>query len=238
MRLGGESRSGHGRRRQSAFTLLELIVASAMFAIIMAALSGVFFGTMKLRKRTDESLKGVHLLQQALMIIKSDLRSATIPGGVLSTNMTTSIELSSSGGTQFEFHTASGLLNNFEPWPDIQRVTYYLRQPNITTATNGLDLVRGTTRNLLASVQEDFNEQTLLHDVAQIWFEFWDGTAWIPDWDSDTQIETESASAPEAIRFSIQFQQQPNEPQPRILQIAVPVMTGGITNVVETAETE
>ena len=226
--------SNHGGN--SAFTLLELIVAAAMFSIIMAALSGVFFGTMKLRKRTEESLKGAHQLQQALMIIKGDLRSATIPGGLLSTNMTTSIELSSSGGTQFEFHTASGLLNNTEPWPDIQRVTYFLRQPQITTATNGLDLVRGTTRNLLASVQADFSEQILLNDVAQIWFEFWDGAAWIPDWDSDTQIESELASGPEAIRMSIQFQQQSNEPQPRILQVAVPVLTGGITNTVETAE--
>ncbi len=225
-------------RRDSAFTLLELIVAAAMFSIIMAALGGVFFGTMKLRKRTDESLVGVHQLQQALMIIKSDLRSATIPGGLLSTNMTTSLELAASGGTQFEFHTASGQSTGYEPWPDIQRVTYYLRQPQITTATNGMDLIRGTTRNLLATVQEDINEQILLHDVAQIWFEFWDGEAWIPDWDSDTQIASQAASAPEAIRFSIEFKQQPNEPQPRILQVAVPVFTGGITNVVATAEAE
>ena len=225
-------------RRDSAFTLLELIVAAAMFSIIMAALGGVFFGTMKLRKRTDESLVGVHQLQQALMIIKSDLRSATIPGGLLSTNMTTSLELAASGGTQFEFHTASGQSSGYEPWPDIQRVTYYLRQPQITTATNGMDLIRGTTRNLLATVQEDINEQILLHDVAQIWFEFWDGEAWLPDWDSDTQIASQAASAPEAIRFSIEFKQQPNEPQPRILQVAAPVFTGGITNVVETAEAE
>jgi type II secretion system protein J len=224
--------------RQSAFTLMELLVAAAMFSIIMAALSGAFFSAMKLRKRTTESLHSVHQLQQALTIIKRDLRSATIPGGILSTNMSTSLELASSGGTQFEFHTASGLLNPFEPWPDIQRVTYFLRQPQITTATNGMDLIRGTSRNLLATVQEDFTEEILLHDVAQLAFEFWDGEAWLPDWDSDTQIAAQSISSPEAIRCSIEFKQQPNEPQPRILQIAVPVLTGGITNVVATAGTE
>ncbi len=229
--------SAIGLKNAAAFTLLELVVAAAMFAIIMAALGGVFYSTMKLRKRTDASLKGVHQLQQALIIIKSDLRSATIPGGVLSTNMSTSLELGSSGGTQFEFHAASGLLDNTGPWPDVQRVTYFLRQPAITTSTNGMDFIRGTTRNLLATVQTDFNEQILLNDVAQIWFEFWDGEAWLPDWDSSTQIESQLASAPKAIRFSIEFKQQADEPQPRILQVAVPVLTGGITNEVTTADT-
>ena len=70
-------------------------------------------------------LKDSHQLQQALAIIKNDLRSATIPGGVLSTNMSTSFELTGSGGSQFEFHTASGLLNTATPWIDIQRVTYF-----------------------------------------------------------------------------------------------------------------
>ncbi|MGY8652848.1 MAG: type II secretion system protein GspJ [Verrucomicrobiia bacterium] len=225
------------RRRQSAgqiaaFTLMELTVAALMFSIIMAALGGVFFSTMKLRNRTDDMLKDSHQLQQAISIIKNDLRGATLPGGVLSTNMSTSFELSGSGGSQFEFHTASGLLNNFEPWTDIQRVTYFLRQPAAATRTNGMDLIRGTTRNLLATVQEDFNEQILYHDVNQMAFEFWDGTTWVTDWDSTTQIESELASAPEAIRLSLELTQRPNEQVSRILNITVPIFTGGITNAV------
>lgn len=217
-------------RRLAAFTLLELTVASVMFAIIMAALGGVFFSTMKLRKRTDEMLKDSHQLQQALTIIKNDLRSATIPGGVLSTNMSTSLELTGSGGGQFEFHAASGLLNTATPWIDIQRVSYFLRRPTEASNTNGMDLVRGTTRNLLAAAQEDFNEQILYHDVEQMAFEFWDGTSWLTDWDSTAQIESEFASAPTAIRLSLELTRRPNEDVPRILTVTVPVFTGGITN--------
>jgi type II secretory pathway pseudopilin PulG len=228
-------RRRHFTRRRAAFTLLELTVAAMMFAIIMAALGGVFFSTMKLRKRTDDALKDTHQLQQALAIIKSDLRSATLPGGVLSTNMSTSFELTASGGSQFEFHTATGLLNSFEPWIDIQRVTYFLRQPAAATRTNGMDLIRGTTRNLLATVQEDFNEQILYHDVDQMAFEFWDGTAWISDWDSTTQTESELAAAPEAIRLSLELTQRPNERVSRILTVTVPIFTGGITNAVAVA---
>lgn len=229
--------SSRPSRRKAAFTLLELTVASAMFAIIMAALGGVFFSVMKLRKRTDEMLKDSHQLQQAMAIIKNDLRSATIPGGVLSTNMSTSLELTGSGGGQFEFHTASGLLNTSTPWIDIQRVSYFLRQPTEGSNTNGMDLIRGTTRNLLAAAQEDFNEQILYRDVEQLAFEFWDGATWLTDWDSTTQIESELASAPKAIRLSLELTRRPNERVSRILTVTVPIFTGGITNAVAAATT-
>ena len=66
-------------------------------------------------------------------------------------------------------------------------------------------------------------------------FEFWDGTAWISDWDSTTQTESELAAAPEAIRLSLELTQRPNERVSRILTVTVPIFTGGITNVVAVA---
>src|SRR5947207_14101285 len=56
----------HGRTR--GFTLLELLIAVAVFAIVLAAINAVFYGALRLRNKTTEAIKEALPMQQALAI--------------------------------------------------------------------------------------------------------------------------------------------------------------------------
>ncbi|MGK0198103.1 MAG: prepilin-type N-terminal cleavage/methylation domain-containing protein, partial [Yoonia sp.] len=83
------------RRTESAFTLLELIVASLMFSIIMASISTAFYGAYQLRETNENDLRGKHQIRRAIQILKRDLRSAALP----TTNDTSAIEIDSEEDT-------------------------------------------------------------------------------------------------------------------------------------------
>src|SRR5947209_4512497 len=47
----------HGSEKQVAgFTLLELLIAVAIFAVVLAAINGVFYGAMRLHRRSRRHL--------------------------------------------------------------------------------------------------------------------------------------------------------------------------------------
>src|SRR5258708_18471485 len=71
-------------RRPRGFTLLDLLIAVAVFAIVLAAINAVFYGALRLRDKTTEALKEALPMQQALAIIKRDLANIVVPGGTLS----------------------------------------------------------------------------------------------------------------------------------------------------------
>ena len=242
-------------RRQTSdragFSLLELIVASFMFAIVMAAVATAFFGAHKLRATNEADLAGVHGIRRAIEYMKRDFRSGTVPA----TNDTTQIvtgdttgtetnvftfsgammtTASTSGGaigsTALEFCTATGLRLADEPWGDIQRVTYYLRSPLSSQADVGNELVRGVSRNLSPGLESDYGEMVLLSGVSQLVFEFWTGTEWVDYWDSTTF----DPAAPLAVRATLIMATTNNLPPPAY-QVAVPFSVEARTNLVQSA---
>lgn len=71
----------HASRR--AFTLLELLLATAIFAIVIIAINVVFFSALHLRNRVTATLDEAVPLQQALVTLRKDLQNTVSPGGVL-----------------------------------------------------------------------------------------------------------------------------------------------------------
>ncbi|MGB0582627.1 MAG: type II secretion system protein GspJ, partial [Limisphaerales bacterium] len=218
------------KRSAAGFTLLELIISSLMFAIVIASISTAFFGAHRLKRTNEAELQGVQEVRRAINLIKRDLRSVTLP----STNDTTQITISTEetetnsitfsgamitgtgangaalGTTFVEFYTASGLRLFEQPWIDIQRVIYSVRPPTRGTVQDGNELVRTVTRNLLAGVEEDYSERVLLRGVDNVYFEFWTGDEWLDYWDSTTL----SPQAPEAIRTTITMMSENNTVAP------------------------
>jgi len=235
------------RAASGAFTLLEVVVASAMFATVIAAVVTTFFAASHLRQRNEEALDRAQQVHQALSFLKRDFRSITIPatnsvssgmsfesggGGedeplTLSGEMTTGVGLSTQDGSQFQFSTASGVLSDGEPWGPVQRVRYYLREPLDYWATNGLELVRGVTRNVLTErATPDYTEQLLLPGVRELQFFFWNGTSWLAYWDS-TKLDP---SVPEAIRVLIEMMPRENDPVGDYVELVVPISVRALTN--------
>src|SRR4051794_40270113 len=56
-----------------AFTLLELLIATVVFAIVLAAMSGVFYGALRLRNKSTAAVEQAIPMQRALATIKKDL---------------------------------------------------------------------------------------------------------------------------------------------------------------------
>ncbi len=193
----------HGRRRSpAAFTLIEILLAVAIFGVVLVAVHSVFHVALRLRNRTVQALEAELPLQQTLSVLRRDLAGIIPPGGTFggALDSNPSIQGTALSGTPLlQFHTAVGVLSEDNPWSDIERVAYSLASPTNGTA-EGLDLVRAVTRNLLPVSQETVESQRLMSGVESLTFSFHDGTSWLPTWDSTNEITL----LPRAIKVGIQ----------------------------------
>jgi prepilin-type N-terminal cleavage/methylation domain-containing protein len=136
---------------KSAFTLLELLLAVLVFAIVLSAIHVVFFTALRLRNRTSEAIERALPLQQALGIIKRDLANLVPPGGTLSGQLQSTPTTSTAGGsmgrlTGPQFYTSVGIVNDDYAYGEIERVSYFLAAP--TNDMPGQDLFRGRVRRV------------------------------------------------------------------------------------------
>src|SRR2546423_5978630 len=70
-------------RRPQAFTLIEVLLALSVSAIVLAAIGGVFYSAVRLRERTTAMLDEAAPLYQALTLLRRDLLGTVPPGGIL-----------------------------------------------------------------------------------------------------------------------------------------------------------
>jgi prepilin-type N-terminal cleavage/methylation domain-containing protein len=166
---------------RAAFTLIEILLAVAIFAIVLVAMNTVFYSGLRLERATTRALDERVLLNQALTMLQRDLVAAVPPNsnGVFLCDFRTGVGLSrssgsssgnssggiggigsfgsssmgSSKGSALEFVTTTGTLREELPWGDLQRVRYELVDPNDRNQ-RGLDLIRVVTRNLLPTTSE------------------------------------------------------------------------------------
>jgi type II secretion system protein J len=202
------------RHAVRAFTLVEMLLALAISAIVLTAIGGVLFGATRLRERTSEALEAALPENQALSILRLDLLGAVGPSNVLqgdflcgSPNVGTKMGLSAAqGNAGLDFFTSTGVINDDEPWGDIQEVYYQLVDPTDRNHALGHDLVRNVNRNLLATATVTPEVQWLMGNVQSVQFECFDGTQWRPNWDTSNG----DTNLPMAVRVTIQRAVEPN----------------------------
>jgi type II secretory pathway component PulJ len=204
---------------------VEVMLAMAVCAVVLAAINGVFFGALRLRETTNRVVDESQPAQLALTILRSDLESAVSPttNGIMTGDFRVG-DITSLGLNQnvsIEMYTTTAALHEDEPWGEIQRVTYELRSPTGGPLGRGQDLVRSVTRNLLATLTPVPEDQTMMGNVQNLTFDCYDGTQWRNTWDttaSDTNL-------PIAVRVTIQLAGDgPNDPraqQPIVLLVPV-----------------
>jgi type II secretion system protein J len=186
----------------AGFTLLELLVATLVAAIVLAAINTAFYAALRLRSHTSDAVDKVLPVNRSLGILKADLRNTLLTGGALAGSIESpGLPSGISQPSDLDIYTTSGALNDDLPWGDIQKVSYYLKDSTGSSRLNGQDLIRAVTRNLLATTQPDITEQVLLSGVGSLQFSFWDGTSWLTAWDSTTAL----TPVPQAIKAAIEF---------------------------------
>jgi len=214
------------------FTLLEVLVATAIFSVLVGALYALFYGALRARESTYESIVKGLPTAYALSTVRRDLANMTAPTGLFAGAVIGEIdEQDTTRLDTIEFFTTSGVVRANEPWGDIQKVSYYLSIPEGDDAS-GSYFVRAVTRNLLASTTEDPPEERLLPNVESLTLAYYDGESWQDSWDSTTQENV----APEAVKMRLDFMKDTegrSVSQP--VEVVLPV-TAGLSTDSEGAE--
>lgn len=211
---------------RTAFTLLEILLASVAAAMILVIINAVFVRAIHLRDDVTERVRDTRLRARAEHAIRDDLQCALVSGGVLASTLDGGTNSTSGpGGASFpgylrltttNGHSASGTVAS-----DVQQVEYYVvKDPKGSTvegtANSGV-LVRAITRDLLATTPTVAKEETLLSSVQSLQVQFYDGTNWVDTWEFDsdtaaasantgssgTTVTTGNTTLPEAIRVDV-----------------------------------
>jgi type II secretion system protein J len=223
-------------RCRRGFTLLELLIATAVGAVVLLASLTTFFGALRLHNTTHERIDRDLTLQRALGIVRRDLAGLMLPGGVLSGQLQTttfSSTMQDAVGERVspDLHTNTGKVDGWNPFSEVQMVAYFLAPA--TGSAIGKNLVRVVTRNLLP-VQQDTptEEQTLLAGVETATLEYLDGGEWTDAWDSET-----TSTLPTAIKFRLMLAHDGRaQDVPGPVELVVPIMVTTRTSLAIAAE--
>jgi len=181
---------------------MEMLLALAVSAIVLAAIGGVFYSAMRLRERTAALVDASAPLNQALAFLRRDLRGAVTPGGIFAGAFRSgALSGGLAEGYGLQFSTTTGVIMDDQPWGNIQDVVYELRDPIERNYTGGKDLIRSVSRNLLPVTTQESTDQWLLGNVLNLEVACYDGLEWRDSWDStlgDTNL-------PVAVRVRIQL---------------------------------
>ncbi len=218
-----------------AFTLLELVLATAGCAVLLAAIFGFFSKAVHLRDDGMARTRESRLRARATSVIRNDLRNAIVSGGTLATTLQGSQQ--GPGGSfpgYLKFTTTTAPDVNDIPDPDVQQVEYYIiADPDAADQTAG-QLVRAHIRNLLSTTNEAPTEEPLLTGVASMEVAFFDGSSWQDSW----QVTSDYTKLPQAVRVRIRpVRADANAQAPAAIEVLVPWMTQAANDTTATTST-
>ena len=223
------------RRSKFGFTLVEMILAIGVTAIVLVAVNAVLFTALHLREVTTTVVDAATPVDQTFTYLRRDLQCVVTPTNGTSRILSGSFRLGngiSSAGVSnpvaAEIYTATGALSASAPWADIQRVTYELK--NSTDGSGRRDLYRSVMRNLLNVNTPEVIDQLMLSGVESVKFSGYTGSQWLETWDTSdaTSVYT---NLPLAVKVEIKLAGDSNaklEP----IQLVVPIDSVARTNMV------
>jgi type II secretion system protein J len=216
-----------------AFTLIEVLLAVGIFAIVLFAINTVFFSALRLERATNRAVDERAPLNQAFAILRRDLQGAVPP---VTNSYSLPRDFKSGGrssfgaaaGASLEFYTTTGVMNDGEPWGDLQKVRYELVDAADPATAQGKELIRVITRNVLPTATAQEEEQTLVSNVESMEFLCYNGSDWRSTWDTTLG----DVGLPLAVRVRLQLASE--NPAAKIsrepLELLVPITTVALTN--------
>jgi type II secretion system protein J len=209
----------------TGFTLIEVLLALMISAVVLVIVSSVFASALKLQEHASASVAQSLPIERALSVMRKDIKNSIAPGGMLAGPLQSGSMQSGDANAGIQIYTTTGVMMPNAPWSEIQKITYGLQSPS-DSSSNGKDLVRTVTRNLLTTSTEDDDEQFLASGVESLTFSYFDGANWLDTWDDTTET-----NLPNAVRVSLQLAPTSAEAaKPDPIQLLVPLMVQVHTN--------
>jgi type II secretion system protein J len=203
------------RADHRGFTMIELIVALAMVAIIAASLSSVLWTAYHATRNTEADVAPSVQASIALDYISQDLKNAIQPNITITTGTALAGDFegtqASAGngqeGDDIVLYSTADSAQHIDANGEIKRIEYTIVQP---TGSSDYVLVRRVTRNLLADVQPAPDEEIICRGVKSFTLQYYDGSNWNPTWDSTQEDNT----IPAAVQLTLELQETPVNGKP------------------------
>lgn len=215
---------GSFHHHRSAFTLIELIVAMGMVAILSVSLYASLRIAFRAKESADKSIEPARTAELAMEFIRNDLQNALTPNPNAATpnELTNTIPTAVTGpfigtdGVDGRGHDADDLIFfsttesplHVDGNGDIKQIELAVVQsPN-----NGeYVLVRRVTPNLLAPSTPNPDEEVLCRGVGGFNLRYYNGATWSDTWDS-TQTQYDN-TIPVAVEVTLELDRQNNSGQ-------------------------
>ena len=173
-------------RKAEAFTLLEMLVATAMTAVLAGSLYATLYVCFKARRTALSAVENVRKASLAVEFLGTDLRSAVVPNGILAGLFLGASAVNSFGrdSDALSFYCTAAGSDDEEGRCDLRKVEFACQEVD---GGEGMVLLRRVTANLLTTTVQDPLEEVLCRDVRSFGLRYFDGMEWLDDWDSSTQ---------------------------------------------------
>ena len=203
------------RAASRGFTLLEIVIAMAMAAMLLATLYTGMFVAQRAKRSATAAVEPARAASIAAEMVVQDLHGVLPPTGIFRGQfLGERIPAERGNADALDFYcvgqdpgltdtTASngaaaiGAINQQPLAEGIRRVTLLLR----TDVTPPV-LVRRVTRNLLAPTQAISEEEVICRNVRSFSVQYFDGYSWLSNWDSTTTDNI----LPVAVSFRIEME--------------------------------
>ena len=235
--------------RRRGFTLIELILAMLITAMLAACLYGTMHSALQARRAARDAIEPTREASITTDLLRQDFDGVLPPTGLLAgaftgthqpgqsgmdndtvvfysigkddvTNPAAQTTSGSRGGVSLNVRGSGNNANTNPMSEGIRKVELLVR-----TDVNPSVLVRRITRNLLPTTLPPPDEEVLCRDVRSFSLRYFDGTTWQTDWDSTTVGDV----LPLAVSITIELN-DPNaatgEPSSRRSQRVIPMSCG------------
>jgi prepilin-type N-terminal cleavage/methylation domain-containing protein len=189
------------------FTLLEVVVAMAMVAILVVPLYTSMRFAYQTRARADVAIEPARTAELAMEFIRNDIQNTLVPSAPL-LNTFNAYE---GVANDVVFFSTSDARDHVSANGEVKRIELTVETP---PGSSEPALVRRVTRNLLTAIVPTPDDEILCRGVANFSLEYFDGTQWNPTWDS-TQ---ETSVTPVAVRVTLELDRVDGQGKTRKMQ--------------------
>jgi len=169
-----------------AFTLLEVLVATAIMAVLAGSLYATLHVAFRARRSATSAVQEVRTVDLALARLRADIESAVVPAGILAGALVGEPGTDAVGrpSDSLLLHCTSPGGEPAEGAGDVRMVEFACAEADDDT---GLVLLRRVTTNLLAPTTPEPYEEVLARGIGAFALRYFDGIDWLEAWDSTTQ---------------------------------------------------